>query len=165
MLEAEKAFVQDSNEVSDMIEECVKTVTRNLLNYQAEDIENVRYNKFQKNGSRRSLTQDFLWLDNDFFKITYKDAVDIIFNNQHKLKHAKIDAGGLSKEQELFIVDYLGSPGFVVDWPGDMKPFYMKEKKDHAGVVSRFLFFFGKYRFQLIHFLGGSNRLFSSNGR
>ena len=37
-----------------------------------------------------------------------------------------VGPGSLSREQEAQLVRYVGSPLFLVDWPVDRKPFYMK---------------------------------------
>lgn len=58
--------------------------------------------------------------------MTFDDAKELLL----KKADSPVQNGkGLSREQELILVEQLnnGIPVFLIDWPRDIKPFYMRE--------------------------------------
>ena len=125
MLEAEQGFIDSVEDITKTIEDMIKIVTGQLLNSSIADIENA--------GNRK--VDFFSWLDKPFITITYREAVEILLANVQKLKSPVNSKEGLSKEQELFLVDHLKCPVFLVEWPADMKPFYMRQCQNNTGNV------------------------------
>lgn len=114
MLELEQAFVSDIRDLTQLSESLLKEVTTYILNNCEEDLQNA--SKLAKN------PPDFSWLQKPFLSISYAEAI-------HLLERNGMAAGGdISKEQELLLVKLLECPVFVVDWPRQLKPFYMRPK-------------------------------------
>lgn len=128
MLEVEQSFVESLVDVTIFIEALIKNVTTDLLNKCNDDILTATSAK-QKNA--------FSWLNKPFPTITYKEAISILEKEKTNIKNPIRPEDGLTKEQELFLVQYIDSPVFVVDWPQNMKPFYMRKSKTNAANVRR----------------------------
>ncbi|EFA01641.1 asparaginyl-tRNA synthetase [Tribolium castaneum] len=120
MLEGEIAFVEKLDGLMTCIEQLIKQVTKKLVNDSIEDIEKCQEKKVS-----------FDWLDKSFPVVTYKEAVTILSQNKDKFSENFDSKDGFGKEHEMFLVEYFGKvPTFVIDWPKDMKPFYMKDNGD-----------------------------------
>ncbi|XP_063927886.1 asparaginyl-tRNA synthetase [Zophobas morio] len=126
MVEAEVAFVDKLEDVTGCVETLIKKVTTEVVNKAGEDVERCQ-----------DVKQGCTWVDKKFPVVAYKEAVDILDKNRDKFKEKVHPREGLGKEHELFLVEYCGNvPVFVVEWPKEMKPFYMRESE--AGLVSAF---------------------------
>ncbi|CAH0560747.1 unnamed protein product [Brassicogethes aeneus] len=127
MLEAEKAFIENIDGIMKIIESLLKSITQNILDTNQADIE----------VSSESPQSDFHWLDKKFNVLTYDEAVKILENNKNKYKEPFDTNDGFAKEHEIFLVSHLGNiPTFVINWPKNMKPFYMREFSDNTEKVS-----------------------------
>lgn len=127
MIEAESAFTSDLTDVMDVIEKLVKYVTISVTNKCMDDIACVT----------ESATGNLSWLDKPFVTLTYDEALNIIDKNLDKLSSAVNKDEGLTKEHEIFLVNYCGGvPTFVINWPKQMKPFYMKQCMDDVSKVA-----------------------------
>lgn len=125
MLEAEECFVESILNTTTIIEDMIKVVTKQVLDNCEEDILNVQGKK----------NFDCSWIDKKIPIIEYKTAVEILKENQEKLTKPVNQKDGLSKEHELFLVKHLNSPVFVIDWPAQMKPFYMRKKGENSEIA------------------------------
>ncbi|XP_015113031.1 probable asparagine--tRNA ligase, mitochondrial [Diachasma alloeum] len=118
MIEAEMAFVDNVEDVAAEAELLVKGVTSTLFERGAADAQNL--------GAAPPA-----WLDKSFGVFTYGEAFDILDRHSDKLAVDVKRGEALSKEQELFLVEFNGGiPVFILNWPKNIKPFYMKECKD-----------------------------------
>lgn len=134
MIEAEESFVDGIEDITHRIESTIKSVTNNLLDAHAKEINEVhtKYAQYAEN-SNRNESERFDWLQKPFKTITYAEAAQILH------KQANFDEKlGLSKSDELYLVDHLQSPVFVIDWPRELKPFYMRTCKHDAKLVRIF---------------------------
>ncbi|CAH1140392.1 unnamed protein product [Phyllotreta striolata] len=114
MLEAEIAFLENLEDLVVCVEDLVQNVTKMLLDSNESDIMNL--NKENK--------RDFSWMDKKFVVLTYEEAENILIKEGKE--YNPIDS--ISKENELFLVKHCGNiPVFVINWPKNIKPFYMKE--------------------------------------
>jgi asparaginyl-tRNA synthetase len=120
MLEAEKSFSESINDLVQLIQTMMKTVTQSVLDKCAEDVAAIHKTQEQP--------PTFCWLDKPFITMSYLEAINTLRDHQDRLKSEVNAAHGLAKEQELFLTQYTNSPVFVVDWPRALKPFYMKQK-------------------------------------
>lgn len=132
MLEVEQGFIKSLNEVNSLVEQMLKSVTRNLLDTCEPEIMNV----LKAKEKYIEPSKYFDWLDKDFPVLTYVDAMKILLENKIKFKSPVDIETGINKEQELFLVNYIGLPVFIVDWPKQCKSFYMREKNDQLNIVS-----------------------------
>ncbi|VEN50308.1 unnamed protein product [Callosobruchus maculatus] len=118
MLEAEIAFLEKLEHLTGMVEQAVKDLTRMIVDKAEPDI-NIC------SGEARS---DLSWLDKKFTTVDYDSAAKILNENNDEFKEKFNPMEGFSKEHEMFIVKYFDNvPTFIINWPKEMKPFYMKE--------------------------------------
>lgn len=123
MVEAEKAFVSNIEEIAEEIELLVKTVTKNMLDHNPLDFHHIGATEPQ-------------WLNTKFGYMTYDEAVNILNDHTVQLQNPIKYGDALSKEHELFLVKYNNSvPLFVINWPKEGKPFYMKECSNDSSKV------------------------------
>lgn len=124
MLEAEIAFIDELKDLLQHVEHLLKSITKNILQTSENDI-------------KRFDNKNFSWLNEKFPILTYKEAKDVLKKNVDKLDEAHYSEKGFSKEEELFLVNYLGGvPIFIINWPKNMKPFYMRECANDSTEVS-----------------------------
>uniref|UniRef100_A0A8D8NCL9 asparagine--tRNA ligase n=1 Tax=Culex pipiens TaxID=7175 RepID=A0A8D8NCL9_CULPI len=130
MLELEEAFMDSLDALADRIESMVKCVTKSLLESSSDDLTSVR-----KLTTHLNLEQSFSWVDKQFPRITFNEAMQLLNQHKTKLKSPVCPADGINKEQELFLVDHFASPLFVTSWPKAIKSFYMKENAVNPELV------------------------------
>ncbi|XP_057319773.1 probable asparagine--tRNA ligase, mitochondrial [Microplitis mediator] len=124
MIEAEEAFVTDIRQLTNEAELLFKAITRALVEEGASDMRAIN-------------AETPGWLDKDFRYMTYDEAVDVLEKHKDKLSVPVRRGSALSKEHELFLVNYNeGIPVFVINWPKEIKPFYMKECSDDPSKVA-----------------------------
>lgn len=112
MFELEKAFLDDFNELLDIVEDLIKQVTASILETNGADLELCNQNKV-----------DYSWIDKDFVRVSYGEALEILSQKLQK----NID-NGITKEYEIALTSFFdNTPTFVTGWPKEEKPFYMKE--------------------------------------
>lgn len=77
-------------------------------------------------------------LKDPFATLTYKDGMELLLKNRKSFKSPPMDGADLGSEHELFLVQQMGGrPTFLVDWPAEIKPFYMRTKDEDPSVVKR----------------------------
>lgn len=131
MIEAEEAFIDTVEDITKRIESTIRSVTIDLLNRNSKEIHEAITANATEN-EQIDFDNYFKWLHNPFKTITYKEASDILL--KHTQEHDP--AEGLSKNNELYLVDHLKSPVFVINWPKSLKPFYMRTCKNDPNMVS-----------------------------
>lgn len=123
MIEAEIAFINKIEQLTDEAELLIKHMTNEIFNNCAGDIATLGVNPPT-------------WLNEKFLYLTYNEAIDILEKNIDKLTINVKRGDSLSKEHELFIVNYCNNiPVFIINWPKEIKPFYMKECQDDSTKV------------------------------
>lgn len=133
MIEAEECFVQNIHDITTRIEDTIKTVTSHLLENNLKDVcEAIKASGGSVTDIDTTAVENrFEWLQKPFPVITYTEAAQIL-QKQHDF-----DAqSGLSKKDELTLVEHFQAPLFVIDWPRALKPFYMRACKHNADFVS-----------------------------
>lgn len=132
MIEAEESFINSIDDITRRIESTIKTVTKNLLENYAKEINEVytKYSQYTEHECNND-GERFSWLEKPFETITYAEAADILQKQQPNFD-PKL---GLSKSDELYLVDHLQSGVFVINWPRELKPFYMRTCKQDANLV------------------------------
>ena len=75
-------------------------------------------------------------LKSPFATLTYKEGMDMLLKNRTSFKSPPQDGADLGSEHELFLVQQMGGrPTFLIDWPADIKPFYMRTKDSDPNLV------------------------------
>jgi asparaginyl-tRNA synthetase len=63
--------------------------------------------------------------------------MELLLKNRDSFKTPPRDGADLGSEHELFLVNHMGGPTFLVDWPANIKPFYMRTSDDAHSLVYR----------------------------
>jgi asparaginyl-tRNA synthetase len=166
MIEPEMAFA-DLTENMDTAEALLKYVIRYALDKNREDIEflsaRLQDEEKQKPQNERSdmslLDKLQFCLDNDFERVTYTEAIDILRESSHNKKKKfqyPIDNWGadLQSEHERYLVErHFKKPVILTDYPKDIKAFYMRLNEDGKTVRAMDILFPG-----IGEIVGGSQR-------
>ncbi|MFT4739965.1 MAG: asparaginyl-tRNA synthetase [Marivirga sp.] len=166
MIEPEMAFYELAENIQlaqDLLQYTVKYVLDNcqddlaFLSQRAEDEEK---NKPQNERSEMNLLERLQFiLENDFERITYTEAIDILKNskpNKKKKFNYIIEEWGadLQSEHERFLVEkHFKKPVVIYNYPKDIKAFYMRQNDDDKTVAAMDILFPG-----IGEIVGGSQR-------
>ena len=166
MIEPEMAFY-DLTDNMNLAEDFIKYVLKYTLEVRREDIEflNQRFleeekTKPQTERSEMSLIEKLEFvIHNDFKRVSYTEAVDILKNCNHNKKKKfqyLIDEWGvdLQSEHERYLVEkHFGCPVILYDYPAKIKAFYMRLNEDGKTVRAMDILFPG-----IGEIVGGSQR-------
>lgn len=166
MIEPEMAFY-DLNDNINLAEKFIKFVLKNLINECENDLLFLKNRLEQEDKSKPETERNELNLierlkfvvDNDFKKITYSDAFEILKNckpNKKKKFKYLIDKWGVDfqSEHERYLVEkYFKRPVVVYDYPAKIKAFYMRMNDDNKTVRAMDILFPG-----IGEIVGGSQR-------
>ncbi|MDX1684855.1 MAG: asparagine--tRNA ligase [Saprospiraceae bacterium] len=166
MIEPEIAFA-DINDNMDLAEDMLKYLIQYCLDHCDEDLQflekrllDEEKQKPQNERSPMPLIEKLRFcLDNEFKRITYTDAVDILRNskpNKKKKFQFVIEDWGadLQSEHERYLVEkHFKKPVIIVDYPKDIKAFYMYLNEDDKTVRGMDILFPG-----IGEIVGGSQR-------
>jgi asparaginyl-tRNA synthetase len=145
MLEAELCFVDDVNEVMDVVESLLREVAIKLESSQL-GVELLSALGAQQEDSDSTLTQHELkerWrglASERWPRITYADAVsrlqDAMSRQQVNFQFTPEIGAGLQAEHEKYLAETVGhgSPVFVTDYPRSIKAFYMAPTKNQSDI-------------------------------
>ena len=165
MIEPEIAFA-DINDDMDLGEDFLKFLIKYAMEHCLEDInflsdratkEEQQLPKEKRN--EYSLIERMqMVIDNDFERITYTKAIEILINSKpNKKKKFKfpIEWGiDLQSEHEKFLVEkHFKKPVIIVDYPAEIKAFYMRDNDDGKTVAAMDVLFPG-----IGEIIGGSQR-------
>jgi len=148
MIEPEMAFY-DLNDNMDLAEEFVKYLIKYALENCHEDLE------FLNNMIDKDLLERLNFvLKNDFVRISYTEAVDILTSSGKKWEYPVGWGRDLQAEHERYLVEeHFKRPVILTDYPKDIKAFYMKQNDDNRTVRAMDVLFPG-----IGEIIGGSQR-------
>lgn len=165
MIEPEMAFY-DIHDNMDLAEEMLKYVIKYALDNCKDDLmflsqrqQNEDKNKPQNERAQELIEKLNFVLDNDFVRITYTEAINILKNskpNKKKKFNYVIEEWGadLQSEHERFLVEkHFKKPVILTDYPSKIKAFYMKQNDDGKTVRAMDILFPG-----IGEIVGGSQR-------
>ena len=166
MIEPEMAFF-DLIDNMNLAEDFIKSVLKYTLEVRRDDIEflNARFleeekSKPQQERSSMSLIEKLEFvIHNDFKRVSYTEAIDILKNCNHNKKKKfqyLIDEWGvdLQSEHERYLVEkHFGCPVILYDYPAKIKAFYMRLNDDGKTVRAMDILFPG-----IGEIVGGSQR-------
>lgn len=166
MVEPEMAFY-DLEDNMDLAEEMLRYMVKHALDHCQDDLAflNKRLldeekTKPQNERSELSLLERLQFVvDNDFERITYTEAIDILRNSKpnkkKKFQYLIEDWGAdLQSEHERFLVEkHFKKPVILFDYPKDIKAFYMRQNDDDKTVAAMDVLFPG-----IGEIVGGSQR-------
>lgn len=165
MIEPEVAFA-DINDDMDLAEDMLKYLVKYALDNCDEDLVflskrliDEEKNKKQEERSMELIEKLKFVLENDFERITYTEAINILKNskpNKKKKFQFLIDNWGidLQSEHERYLVEkHYKKPVMITDYPKKIKAFYMKQNDDGKTVKALDVLFP-----QIGEIIGGSQR-------
>ncbi len=164
MIEPEMAFY-DLKDNMDLAEEFLKSCIKYALDNCMDDLKFLgeRLKQEEKNKPEDQRSMDLIEklefvLNNDFVRITYTEAIDILKNSKpYKKKKFQfpVDWGtDLQSEHERYLVEkHFKCPVILTDYPKDIKAFYMKQNDDGKTVGAMDVLFPG-----IGEIIGGSQR-------
>jgi asparaginyl-tRNA synthetase len=165
MIEPEVAFNELSDNM-DLAEEMLKYVVQYALDNCMEDLAFLsgRLIEEEKNKKADEKSMELIEklksiVDNDFIRLTYTEAIDILRNsnaNKKKKFEYLIEGWGadLQSEHERYLVEkHFKKPVILVDYPKEIKAFYMRANEDGKTVRAMDILFPG-----IGEIVGGSQR-------
>lgn len=131
MIEPELAFC-DLNGLMEVAEDMIKYIINFVLEKAPEEME--FFNKFIDKGLLERLNNI---VDNDFARITYTEAVDILLNADVDFEYPVSWGVDLQSEHERYITEEVfKKPVFVTNYPKEIKAFYMRLNEDGKTVAA-----------------------------
>ena len=130
MIEPEIAFA-DLGDDMDLAEDMVKYVIKYVMEKAPEEMQ--FFNKFVQKGLLDKLNKV---VTSDFVRITHKEAVQALLDSNHKFENRPSFSEDLATEHEKFLVQLYDGPVFIIDWPKDIKAFYMRLNDDNETVAA-----------------------------
>tara|TARA_R110002096_G_scaffold117210_2_gene253861 strand:+ start:4858 stop:6300 length:1443 start_codon:yes stop_codon:yes gene_type:complete len=166
MIEPEVAFA-DLDENMDLGEDLLRFLIKYALEQCPDDLAFLDQRladeeklKKQEDRSPMGLIERLNFVaENDFVRITYTEAIDILKNskpNKKKKFNYLIESWGadLQSEHERFLVEkHFQKPVIIYDYPKDIKAFYMRQNEDGKTVKAMDILFPG-----IGEIVGGSQR-------
>jgi len=166
MIEPEVAF-NDLNDNMDLAEANLKYLIQYALDNCADDLAflNQRVIDEEKNKKKEERSEMTLLerlqfvVDNDFVRITYTEAIDILQKSKPaKEKKFQYEVKGfgtdLQSEHERYLVEkHFKKPVILTDYPKEIKAFYMRQNEDGTTVRAMDILFPG-----IGEIVGGSQR-------
>ncbi|MDB5060487.1 MAG: asparagine--tRNA ligase, partial [Mucilaginibacter sp.] len=166
MIEPEMAFY-DLKDNADLAEALLKYVIKYALDRNKEDLEFLNQRlldeekqKPQQERSELALLEKLQFcLDNDFERLTYTEAIDILKEstpNKKKKFQYTVEGWGtdLQSEHERYLVEkHFKKPVILTDYPKEIKSFYMRQNDDGKTVAAMDILFPG-----IGEIIGGSQR-------
>lgn len=131
MIEPEMAFadLEDNMEVA---EEMLKYIIQYVLDNAPEEME--FFNSFV---DKTLLDRLHNILNNDFGRVTYTEAVDLLIKSGKKFEYPVEWGIDLQTEHERYLTEEIfKKPVFVTDYPKDIKAFYMRMNDDNKTVAA-----------------------------
>ncbi|NWS71110.1 SYNM protein, partial [Crotophaga sulcirostris] len=130
MVEAELSFTESLQDIMVVMEDLFKTATSTVLSRCPHDVE--LFHKYiapaQKviNVTGKSCNPTF-----SFCRISYNEAVEILKQASETFTFKPEWGCDLQTEHEKYLVKHCGEvPVFVINYPYDLKPFYMRDNED-----------------------------------
>ena len=130
-IEPEVCFAE-IDDIIEIAEEFIKYIIKYVMDNCKEEME--FFNTWVEKGLIDKLTNT---LNNEFVKLDYTKAIEILQNSGKDFAFPVEWGSDLQTEHEKFLTDeYFKKPVFVVNYPKDIKSFYMKQNPDGKTVAA-----------------------------
>ncbi len=131
MIEAEAAFTNIDG-IIDVVRDMMKFIIREVLTTCPDEM--AFFDNFYEKGLITKL-QDVA--DNAFVRVDYTEAIEILQKSGKAFNYPVTWGVDLQTEHERYLTDeYFKKPVFVVNYPRDVKAFYMKQNGDGKTVAA-----------------------------
>ncbi|MFP4556484.1 MAG: asparagine--tRNA ligase [Bacteroidales bacterium] len=129
MIEPEMAFY-DIEDNMDLAEDFLKYLIRYALERCKDDLEFLN-----KMWDKELLERLKFVAENDFVRLKYTEAIDILEKSNVKFEFPVYWGADLQSEHERYLVEkHFMKPVILIDYPKDIKAFYMKQNDDNKTV-------------------------------
>ena len=149
MIEPEMAF-HDLEDNMNLAEAFIKYIINYAMQHNAEDLAFLATRLSEEEKSKPLTERSEMGLleklafvcENDFERLTYTEAIDILKNSNHNKKkkfHYLIEEWGsdLQSEHERYLVEkHFKKPVILTDYPKEIKSFYMRQNDDGKTVAA-----------------------------
>ncbi len=165
MVEPEVAF-NDLNDNMDLAEEFLTYVCQYVMDHCKDDLQFLHDREVKEDSQKPTAERHELNLldrlkfvvDNNFERITYTKAIDILKNSKpykkKKFKYPVEWGEDLASEHERYLVEKeFKKPVIITDYPASFKAFYMRQNDDGKTVAAMDILFPG-----IGEIIGGSQR-------
>lgn len=124
MIEPEMAFYELQDNM-DLAEDFLKYLIQYALDNCKDDLQflNNMYDKELLNRLQNVVS-------NDFKRLTYTEAIDILKDSKQKFEFPVSWGTDLQKEHENYLVEHFKKPVILTNYPKEIKAFYMKQDED-----------------------------------
>lgn len=130
-IEPEVCFA-DIDDIIGIAEDFIKSIIRSVLENCPDEM--AFFNQWTEKGIIEKLTKV---INSDFGRIDYTDAVKLLEESGQEFKYPVSWGCDLQTEHEKYLTDEVfGKPLFVVNYPKDIKAFYMKQNPDGKTVAA-----------------------------
>lgn len=131
MIEPEIAFADLQDNMA-LAEEMMKYVIRYVMENAPEEM--AFFNQFIDKGLLERLDNV---ASNEFARITYTEAIEILEKNKDKFEYPVSWGADLQTEHERYLTEQVfKKPVFVINYPKDIKAFYMRLNEDNKTVAA-----------------------------
>lgn len=130
MVEPEIAFA-DLAADADLAEAFLKYIFRALLEERADDMK-----FFAERIDKECVTRLEKFIDSSFERITYTDAIRMLEQSGRKFEFPVQWGLDLQSEHERYVTEKIGRPVVVMNYPKDIKAFYMRLNDDEKTVAA-----------------------------
>jgi asparaginyl-tRNA synthetase len=131
MVEPEIAFA-DLNDNADLAEQMLKAIAKSVLDERQDDMDffNLRVDK-------EAISRMETIANSDFERMNYTDAIDILQNSNKKFEFPVEWGVDLQSEHERYLAEeHVGKPVILMNYPKDIKAFYMRLNDDEKTVAA-----------------------------
>jgi len=131
MVEPEIAFA-DLNDDADLAEDFLKYLFKAVLNERADDMA-----FFAERINKEAISRLQNVVDNQFVRMDYTEAVKILISCGKKFEYPVKWGIDLQSEHERYLAEeHVGAPVIIMNYPKDIKAFYMRLNDDNETVAA-----------------------------
>eukprot|EP00117_Sycon_ciliatum_P034940 scpid57969/ scgid26575/ Probable asparagine--tRNA ligase, mitochondrial; Asparaginyl-tRNA synthetase len=137
MLEAEIAFTDKLEDLTELTEGVYKTVVRDILNNHTKELEEIFVETPDELDPHLKYLQ--ATVDKPFITIPYHDAIDLLNESGEQFQFQPGADHDLKTEHERYLIKHFSpTPVFVTDFPQAGKPFYARANDDERQTAAAF---------------------------
>ncbi len=130
MIEPEIAFA-DLKDNMQLAEDMLKYIIEDLFVQCPSEMD--FFDRFVEKGLKEKLQKV---LKSKFQVATHKEAIEILQQAKTKFENEPQQGKDLATEHEKYLVQHFDGPVFIIDWPKDIKAFYMRLNDDQQTVAA-----------------------------
>ncbi len=130
MIEPEIAFAELKDDMA-LAEDMVKYVIRYVLEKAEKEV--AFFDTFVEKGLKAKLEHV---VRSKFQVVTHRQAIEILLASEENFEHTPEFGEDIATEHEKYLTRHFGGPVFVIDWPKEIKAFYMRLNDDGKTVAA-----------------------------